>query len=197
MSFPHFLVILSALISLSGGFLYIRSTVTGNTQPNRVSWGLWSLAPLISTGAAIHAGADLWPTSRVFLSGFIPLMVFVSSFFNTRGYWKLNAFDLLCGIFSVIALIAWLAIDLPRLAILFAVLADGFAVLPTIRKAWLFPETENGIAFIGGLIASLIILPAIPVWTIENAVFQIYLILANAIILFSIERRRLGAYFSR
>ena len=178
-------------MSIGGSVVYIRDTVLGKAKPNRITWFLWALAPLIGTGAAITAHADLWATVRVFLAGFMPLIVFVFSFFNKHSYWKLTKFDYLCGIFSLIAIILWLIIDVPRIAILFAVIGDGFAALPTLIKGWKYPETESGLTFVLGFIGVLLVLPSIPVWNIENSAFQIYLLIVNFFLVVSIYRKKL------
>lgn len=188
-AFVHWLVILSAIISIAGSATYIRDTIRGKTKPNRLSWGIWALAPLISVGAAISAGADLWATSRIFLAGFIPLIIFAASFVNRQSYWKLTAFDFACGALSVAALIVWLVIDQPVLAVLFGALGDFFAAIPVIKKAWQYPETENGIIFITSLVAVLLVIPSIPEWNIVNSAFQIYLIAVNVMILIAIYRK--------
>lgn len=191
MNFVHWLVVLSILISVVGEFAYIRDTIKGRSKPNRVSWSLWALAPFVATGAAIYSGADIWATTRIFISGFFPFLIFIISFFNPQSYWKLTKFDLLCGLFSVLAIIVWFFANSPVIAILLAAIGDGFACLPTIFKAWKYPETETGITFILGLIATIIILPSIPVWNIQNSAFQIYLLLANMALIFSIYRKKI------
>jgi len=190
-NFVHWLVILSVFVAISGSAAYIKDTLKGKTKPNRVSWSMWALAPLISTGAALYSHADIWATSRIFLAGFLPLIVFVASFINPKSYWKLTTFDLFCGICSVLALLLWLGIGSPQLAILFAVLGDGFACIPTIKKAWQNPETETGFTFLASFAAALLVIPSIPKWNIENSAFQIYLLIANALILFAIYRKKL------
>lgn len=45
MSFVHWLVMVSAAVSIGGASAYIRDTLKGTTKPNRVSWFLWALAP--------------------------------------------------------------------------------------------------------------------------------------------------------
>jgi len=191
MILSHWLVILSAVISLSGSAAYIFDTLKGKTKPNRVSWFLWSAAPMIGTGAALYAGADIWATSRIFLAGFIPMMVFASSFINPHSYWKLTKFDLMCGFCSVLALIVWFFANSPILAILLAATGDGFAALPTLFKSWKYPETETGLTFLAGFISTLIILPSIPVWNIENSAFQIYLLVVNALLVSFIFRKKI------
>lgn len=189
--FIHWLVILSVAVSLIGGTAYIRDTLYGKSKPNRVTWFMWAIAPLIGTAAAVSAHADIWVTSRIFLAGFIPLLVFAVSFVNSKGYWKLNKFDFLCGICSVLALIIWGVIDSPRSAILFAAIGDGFAALPTVIKSWKYPETETGLNYITSFVSVLLIIPSIQVWNIENSAFQIYLLIVNTLLIFAVYRKRL------
>lgn len=191
MDYTHYLVILSAIISIFGAYAYIRDTLNGKTKPNKVSWSMWALAPLIGTAAALHAGADFWATVRIFLAGFLPLLVFLASFINKQSYWKLTMFDALCGIMSFLAIIVWIAIDSPRGAILLAAIGDGFAALPTIMKAWLFPETETGATYIASFVSVMLVLPSIPVWNIENSAFQIYLMIVSTSVLFAIYRKKI------
>lgn len=178
-SLAHWLVIISAAISFSGAAVYIRDMIRGKSKPNLVTWGLWAFAPLIATGAALSANADVWATLRIFISGFSPLLVFLAAFFVKQGYWKLSKFDYVCGAFSLVALGVWILADSPILAILLAAIADIFATIPTILKAWKYPETETLFTYFVGIFAASIIIPAIPIWNIENAAFQIYLLFAN------------------
>lgn len=191
LSFIHWLVILSAFISIAGSAAYIHDTLKGKTKPNRVSWSMWAIAPLIGTAAALYSHADIWATTRIFLAGFIPLLVILASFINPQSYWKLTIFDFVCGIFSLLALIVWGGINSPRSAILFAAIGDGFAAIPTIRKAWQYPETETGLTYLAGFIAVVLIIPSIPEWNIENSAFQIYLLIVNTLLLFVVYRKRL------
>jgi len=191
-AFVHWLVLLSACISIGGATAYIRDTLKGTTKPNRVSYFLWACAPILGGGAAISAGADVWATVRVFISGLIPLIVLLASFVNKQSYWKLTLFDYFCGAFAVFALGLWWLADSPVLAILFLAIADGFAALPTIIKAWKYPETETKIMYVAGLVAVLLVLPSIPVWNIENSAFQIYLLLANIALIVAVYRKQIG-----
>lgn len=179
-SFVHGLVLLSAAISLTGAIAYIRDMFRKKSTPNLVTWGLWAFAPLIATGAALSAHADGWSTVRIFMSGFGPLLVFVFAFITHQNYWKISKFDVLCGVFSLIAVFAWLLADSPVAAILFAAIADLLATLPTVIKAWKHPETETLYTYVVGIFTATLVIPAIPVWNIENSAFQVYLLVANA-----------------
>jgi uncharacterized membrane protein len=135
MNYQHILAICSYTINIYGIYFYIRDTIKGQTKPNRVSWALWSLAPIIGSAAAFASQADPWTTFRTFLAGFLPLLVFLSSFVNKKSYWQLTHFDTICGLFSFTAIIIWITLDAPLVAIIFAIIADVMASLPTFRKA--------------------------------------------------------------
>lgn len=191
MQVSHILVFVSVLISLFGGYSYIIDTLKGKTKPNRVSWFLWALAPLIGVGASLQGGADPWAVVRIFMAGFTPLLIFAASFINKNSYWETTKFDIVCGVISLLAIVLWIVFGSFELAVLFAVFADIAASIPTIIKAWKFPETETVTVFITSLIVGLITLPSIPSFTIIDASFQIYLIVVNLILIFAISRRKI------
>lgn len=156
---------------------------------------MWALAPLIGTAAALASNSDFWATIRIFLAGFLPLLVFLASFLNPKSYWKLTSFDLMCGSLSLMALLVWGVVNSPHLAILLAAAGDGFAAIPTVIKAWKYPKTETGITYVASLVSVVLGIPSIPMWNIQNSAFQIYLLIANTILIVCIYRKRLGFAF--
>jgi hypothetical protein len=52
LSIAHWLVLLSAVLSVVGSGAYIRDTLKGTTKPNRVSFSMWALLLLSET--ALH-----------------------------------------------------------------------------------------------------------------------------------------------
>lgn len=186
-------MILSAFLSLTGVFAYIRDMFRGKSKPNLVTWGLWAFAPFIATGAAVSSSADAWATVRIFMAGFGPLIIFIFAFVVPQSYWKLSKFDYSCGLLSLGALFTWLVVKSPLTAILIAAIADLLATMPTIIKAWKYPETETVYTYFIGLFTASIVIPAIPVWNIENSAFQIYLLVANTALFVIVTR----GYFRR
>jgi len=101
-----YLVLVGVIVQLWGIAYYVKDIIGGKVKPNRVTWFMWSIAPLIATIAAISKGVT-WAVVPVFMSGFGPFIVFIFTLFNKQSYWKLEIFDYLCGIFSLLALILW------------------------------------------------------------------------------------------
>ena len=192
MTFPQILVVVSVLLMVWGAYDYLRDTLAGKTKPNRVSWSLWALAPLISLGAAFDADADVWASIRVLVGGVVPAVIFLASFINKNSYWRLGRFDWFCGGLSLAALVFWQLADSPLVAVLLATAANTLATVPTFVKAWNYPETESRLIFITSFISAILIIPAIPVWTIANSAFQIGLMLTTGALLVAIYRKDFG-----
>lgn len=186
----QYLVFLGAAVQLIGIIAYIKETIKGNTKPNKVTWLMWAVAPLIATAAALSDGVRL-AVLPVFMSGFGPLLVFIVSLSSKKAYWKLERFDYFCGAFSILALVLWVITKEPTVAIIFAILSDGFAAIPTLVKMWKYPETESPGPFIGGLFSILTSFAAIKIWNFSSLAFPIYLISINVALLFSLYRKRL------
>ena len=151
---------------------------------------MWAVAPLIATFAALSKGVT-WAVLPVFMAGFGPICVLTASFFTKRSYWKLTLFDYLCGFFSALALILWAITKDANIAIIFAILSDCSAAIPTIKKAWTNPETESSSIYITRTISDLTGFAAIKYWIFSSYAFIVYLIFINSCILFSIYRRKI------
>ena len=190
----QYLVLLGAGINLAGNFFYIKETVQGRTQPNRVTWLIWSIAPLIATFAAISAGVS-WAVVPVFMAGFVPLLIFIASFVNPKAYWKLQTIDYACGALSILALILWGLSKEPLVAIFFAIASDGLAAVPTIIKSWKHPESETIIAYTTGTLNALTSFFAIKMWSVSELAFPIYLVLMTSLITLLISRGKLKKIF--
>jgi hypothetical protein len=175
----HF-AILAALIALTGSGGYALDTLRGRTQPNRVSWGMWAVAPLIAFAAELseHAGLKALLTFAV---GFGPLMVVIASFLDPRAYARFTRLDILCGALSLAALAMWAVTGTGDVAIAFAILSDLWAAIPTVRKARTDPASESAKAFMFSAVACIITLLTIAPgdWVFANYGFPVYILLID------------------
>jgi len=185
----HF-VILGALLSLVGSARYALQTVRGRTRPNRVTWFLWAIAPIIGFIAQLDGGVGL-PSIMTLSVGVGPAIIFLASFVNPVSYWRIAPFDVACGLASVLALVVWLSLDDPKAAVVCAVLADLLAGVPTIRKGWSDPATENGAVFVLSAANAVVTLFTIDRWDVATWAFPVY-IAAIGLTLFLIVQLRLG-----
>lgn len=171
---PNF-VILGVIIQSVGGIGYFLDTIKGRVQPNKVSWLLWAIAPLVAFAAELSQGVGI-QSLTTFIVGFIPLIVFIASFTNKKAEWKLGKLDVICGVFSFLGIILWFVTKSGNVAILFSIIADGLAAVPTIIKSYSHPESENHLIYTLGVVNAGIGLLAIQSWNFEHWGFPAYLL---------------------
>ncbi len=183
-------VILAAAINFSGSLSYIHSTLKGKTKPNKMTWFLWAVAPLIAFFAQLkeHVG---WVALTTLMAGLMPLLILIASIFNKKSYWKLSSIDYICGLISVLALVLWLVTGKGLLAITFGILADFVAALPTLKKSFYQPGTEHHTIFLLASISAIITLLTISNWRVENYIFALYLLVID-VVLFCLIRFKIG-----
>ena len=181
-------IIIGTLIGAAGSVVYVIDTLKGKVKPNRVSFLLWSIVPFIAFFAQIRQGVGL-EALMTFSAGFLPLTVFIASFVNKQAEWKVTRFDLLCGILSVAGLVLWMITKVGNVAIFFSIVADGLAAIPTIVKAYRYPDTEIAwpwIATVAGVILTLLTISTI---TFANSGFIIYILVVNTLIFTFVQFR--------
>lgn len=182
------------LINLGGSSRYAYDVLKGRAKPNRVTWFLWALAPLIAFAAEIGEGVGL-QSILTFTVGFGPILVLLASFANKKSIWKLTHFDVVCGALSLTGLCLWLITRHGDLAIIFAIVADGLAALPTVVKSWRHPSTESHHVYLAACISSSLTLLTIDNWTFANYGFPIY-IFVICFLLFLLIKFELGVKIS-
>ncbi len=187
---PENIIYIGVLVNFIGIFYYIRTIFSSGTKPNLISWFIWMLAPFVGVFLQLKAGAGL-SVLPVFMAGFGPLLVIIFSLFKKNVFWKVTKLDMLCGAFSLFALVLYVFTSNFGISILFAILSDGLAAIPTIVKSWKFPETESGSTYFSGMFSNILALLIIRNWVFTIYSFNIYFVLVNLIIVFAIYRKRI------
>jgi hypothetical protein len=191
---PNFVYLGVAIIAL-GGVSYLINTLRGTVQPNRVTWLLWSLAPLIAFAAQIKQGVGI-QSLLTFVVGVEPLLVLLATFVNKKSYWKISKLDLMFGALSIVGLILWQVTGVGNIAILFSIIADAMAAAPTIIKSFHHPESESAFAYFTSVVGALITLLTINRWNFATYAFSLYIFIVCLILTLLIQFK-LGKRFSK
>lgn len=186
---PEYFAVIGAGIGSVGGFYYLYETITGKAKPNRVTWLLWGLFPMIIFVAQRAQGVEglSWAT---FAAGFTPFLIVLASFLNKKAYWKTEPRDYYLMAGAVLGIVLWFLTRNPNVAILFSLTADLLAGLPTLIKAYRHPETESWIAYAISTLGFGIGILAIPSFTFENYAFIGYVFALNGSLAVLASRRQ-------
>lgn len=170
--------IAGAVINFVGGLSYVRAIFNGEATPNRVTWLLWAFVPLIAGLAQLRSGVGI-STLVVMSVGASPACVVLASFVVHKGSWQLGPFDYICGACALAALALWAVTGDPVTAIVLSILGDAAAALPTLRKAWLAPATEDRPAYLLALIGMILGLLSVQEATFSAYAFNVYLLIVS------------------
>jgi len=178
---PEDFAIVGAVIGSLGGFYYLYETIVGKNQPNRITWLLWGIFPMVIFVAQRAQGVEglSWTS---FVAGFTPLLIVAASFFNKLAYWKSEPRDYYLMAAAVAGIVLWAVTDNPNLAILFALLADMLAGIPTLIKAYRQPESESWIAYVISSFGFGISLLSVQTYDFENTGFVAYVFVINGVL---------------
>jgi uncharacterized membrane protein AbrB (regulator of aidB expression) len=175
---PDYFAMIGAIIGSLGGFYYLYETIAGKAQPNRITWLLWGIFPMVIFVAQRAQGVEgvSWAS---FAAGFTPLLVFAASFFNQNAYWKSQPRDYYLMAAAILGLILWAVTDKPNLALLFSLLADVLASIPTLIKSYRHPHSESWIAYAVSAFGFGMSFLSIQTYHFENALFVAYVFILN------------------
>jgi hypothetical protein len=86
----------------------------------------------------------------------------------------------------------WLTKE-PMIAIIFAIISDIFAAIPTLIKWRKYPQTESIAAFIGWLFSASTTFFALKAFSFTELAFPIYLVVMNILLISSISIGRINS----
>jgi hypothetical protein len=186
---PEYYAIIGAIIGSLGGGYYLYETIVGKAQPNRITWLLWGFFPMIIFVAQRVQGVeDLSWTS--FVAGFLPLLIVAASFLNKKAYWKSQRRDYYLMAMAIIGIILWAITDNQNLALLFSLLADMLASIPTLIKSYRLPHSESWIAFAISAFGFGMCFLSVQTFNLENTAFVTYVFILNGTLAVLASRSR-------
>jgi len=177
----------AGIVSLIAFIPYILAILRGETKPNRATWWIWTIVGFMLGASYFSSGAKhtIWvPVS--YIIG--PFTVAILSIKYGEGGW--TRFDRYCLFGTGMSVILWWIFSSPLIALLINLFIDFLGALPTIRKAYHKPESENHIAWILFFGGNIINLFAVEKWTFTIAVYPIFMFLLSGLIAITILIQR-------
>lgn len=167
---------LAGLVAISTLVPYVRSIFKGITKPNRATWLIWACVQTVLLASYHSSGA----TTTIWLAASftaIPIIVFLLSIkYGVGGY---KGLDIFCLTGAAIGLLLWKLTDSPELTLYINIFVDFLGFLPTIKKTYLQPGTEDTLAWAVGTLATILNVFALTTWELKIAVYPVYLLITN------------------
>lgn len=132
--------VLGAGITLWAYILYIKGVFAGRNEPHIYSWLIWAITIGTAAAGILYSGEVLGSLALVASALLSTCITLLAIKYGTKNITRLDTVTLLA---AFLAIVVWWQLNDPILAIIMVMLIDAAGFLPTYRKTWSEPESED------------------------------------------------------
>lgn len=171
----------AGLLALISFIPYIRSILKGETKPERATFAIWSVVNFVTLFSYFASGAreTIWVP---FVYCIFQVVIFLLSFKHGMG--GFNKLDIICLSGAAIGVFLWISTKNPLTALYLSIFVEILGFIPTFKKSYLYPQTENTLAWSIAIVAAFLNLFAINSLKPEIIIYPIYLLLGDGSVAF-------------
>ena len=176
------------VLSFAGYIPYILDIVKGKNRPHLFTWIIATLTAFVAWALQIIGGAGVgaWPMLVVSL-----LCVCVLILSIWRGTNDITRSDFVSLFLSLAGVYLWLFVSQPILSVILITAAETISYIPTIRKSWKDPYSENLTLYRVSMFRHALAIGALEKINLLTALYPAAWALANLLItLILLSRRR-------
>lgn len=168
----------AGIVSIASYIPYTLAILRGK-KPNRATWWIWAIVSIIA-GIDYHdSGAD----STMFLPlGYIVGSLTIATLTIWRGEGGWEPFDRKCLFGVGVSVVLRVIFNSPLIGLITILFIDFMGALPTIRKVYHEPRSEDRTAWVLFFVGNVINLFAVEKWTFAIAVYPIYMLITVGLI---------------
>ncbi len=164
---------IASLIAIVSYYPYIKGILNGKTKPHRATFLIWTFIGIVEFISYLASGGGV--ASALIITYTIgTAVIFVMSL--KSGVGGTSTLDIICLLGALAGVLGWMATKNPHFALACSILAGTFGYLPTLKKAYLTPETENTAHWALCALAAVLNLFALSSWSLFAASAPVYLL---------------------
>lgn len=167
---------IAGVISFVAYLLYITTTISGRTKPNRATWWILSLVGFMIAISYYSSGArdTIWVAVSYVVG---PLIIAILSLWYGEGKWE--TLDKVCLIGAIISAIIWYFSSSALIVLSINIFMDFLGLIPTIKKSYLRPDGENRTAWTLESLAGVLNVFAIDRFVLNIILYPLYIFIIN------------------
>ena len=171
MPYKEILSTIAIIITLVAFVPFIRSILKDETKPHVFSWVIWGSTTFIIALAQFsdNAGVGALPIA---LSGVISIYVAILSYVKMNDH-TITKFDWSVFFVAMSAIPLWYVTSNPLWAVLVLTTIDSLGFIPTLRKAYYYPEEENLTFYVLMSIRNFVVIMALEYYSLTTILFPL------------------------
>ncbi len=186
------LVLIASVLAFVGNIAYLKDVVRGKVRPHPYTWFIWSIVSLVTFLGGVEKGAGIGAIPTAVAEGFtiiIFLYAVARLFTRAGGSERMRAEEIghirpIDHIFLVVALlglIPWALTNDPTISVIVVVTIDVIAFIPTLRKTWAHPETEQPLLYQMNVTRHILTLFSLGAFNVATALHSVAMIITNTV----------------
>ncbi len=178
------LVVIASILALIGNIPYLIKILKGKIKPHPYTWLIWSIVSCVVFFGQVEKGAGLGsiPTA---VSEFFTIIIFLLSLkYGFKNPPKIDKYFL---ILALLSLIPWILTKDPTLSIIIVVSIDLIAFIPTLRKTYNEPKTENALLYGTNSFRHFLTLFALSSYNTATMLHSLVMIITNTLMVIFIK----------
>jgi hypothetical protein len=172
-----FIGLLAGVVIGSAQLIYLSNTLKKKISPSVLSWIGWACLMGTSLLSQVIGKGWQWSMTGILCSTIGCFAIAMVAFFSRNYSFKKSDLNFLAV--GLVCIVIYLLSDDPWVTTVFAVIADAALGIPTIRKAYKDPASEKSVAWILGVISSVLALSICLHHDLIYVLFPGYLFLFN------------------
>ncbi len=183
--------IVAAFLALIGNSSYLRDVLKGRVHPHPYTWGIWSIVSMTTLLGGIVKGAGIGVLPTAVAEGFtVIIFLFSLCQLGTSKVSAIRPTDHYFLLAALLGLVPWVLTKDPTISVVLMVLIDTIAFIPTLRKAWRTPQTEQPVLFEMNVLRHILTLFSLEAYNIATTLHSVAMICTNSLMVLFIKRRR-------
>jgi hypothetical protein len=171
--------IVAGVIAFASYLPYIISILRGKTKPSRATMAIWVVVDSVIAASYIASGARTTVFTAV---AYAVMQVIILGLAIKHGMGGRSWLDVACITGAIIGMVAWFITKNAPTALFIATFVELLGFVPTIKKAYLYPDTEDTLAWVMAFLAATLNLIAIDSFSPQISVYPIAIFLGEVLV---------------
>jgi hypothetical protein len=128
------------ILMLVGYYPYLKDLFLRKTQPHLYTWLIWAITATIASAGVFVGGGDLGVLPMLAGTIMVIVVCLLSTIYGSKNITRSDTITLLL---ALAAIVIWIQVGSPLIAVLLVTAIDAFGYIPTFRKTYQEPWTET------------------------------------------------------
>ncbi len=185
------IAIIATILAIIGNTSYLKDVFKGKVHPHPYTWFIWSIVSMTTFFGGLAKGAGIGALPTGIAEAFtIIIFLFSLKYLFKRKAGHIRMIDNYFLAIALIGLIPWALTKDPTVSVIIVVLIDIVAFIPTLRKTWKRPDTEQPLLYEMNVARHVLTLFSLGSYNIATTFHSIAMICTNTVMTGFIIKRQ-------